>query len=80
MMSAFVFIQVGETGSWDEMRALHDALHAVTGVKTVHFLAGPTDVIVFVDAADQPSLAEALGAIRAVKGVASTDTRIVWPI
>lgn len=80
MMSAFVFIQVGETASWDEMQALHDSLHAVAGVKTVHFLAGPTDVIAFVDAADQPSLAKALGAIRAIKGVASTDTRIVWPM
>jgi DNA-binding Lrp family transcriptional regulator len=80
MMSAFVFVQVGDTGDWDGMKELHDALHAVAGVKTVHFVAGPTDVIVFVDAADQPALVETLGAIRAVKGVASTDTRIVWPV
>ena len=80
MMSAFVFIQVAETKGWDEMSALHDALHAVAGVKTVHFVAGPTDIIVFVDAADQPALVEALGTIRAVKGVGSTDTRIVWPV
>ncbi len=80
MMSAFVFIQVGEAAGWDEMSALHDALHAVTGVKTVHFVAGPTDVIVFIDAVDQPALVETLGAIRAVKGVASTDTRTVWPV
>ncbi len=80
MMSAFVFIQVGESKSWDEMSALHDALHAVAGVKSVHFLAGPTDIIAFVDAADQAELAKALGAIRAVNGVASTDSRIVWPI
>jgi len=80
MMSAFVFVQVGETEGWDAMRALHDALHAVAGVKTVHFIAGPTDIVVFVDAADQPALGETLGNIRALKGVASTDTRIVWPI
>lgn len=80
MVSAFVFVQVGEAPSWDEMQALHKALHVVPGVKTVHFVAGPTDIIVFVDAADQPSLMEALGSIRAVKGVASTDTRMVWPI
>ncbi len=79
-MSAFVFIQVGETEGWDEMRALHDALHAVAGVKTVHFVAGPTDIIVFVDATDQPALVVTLGNIRAVKGVANTDTRIVWPM
>jgi hypothetical protein len=57
--------------------ALHDALHAVAGVKTVHFVAGPTDVVVFVDAADQSALLQAIGNLRAVKGVASTDTRIV---
>lgn len=80
MVSAFVFIQVGDAASWDEMRTMHEELHAVAGVKTVHFLSGPTDVIVFVDAADQPALAEAVGAIRAVKGVGRTDTRIVWPL
>ena len=80
MMSAFVFVQVGETEGWDEMRALHDALHSVAGVKTVHFIAGPTDIVVFADSADQPALVETLGKIRALKGVASTDTRIVWPI
>ncbi len=80
MMSAFVFIQVGETEGGDEMRALHDALHAVAGVKTVHFVAGPTDIIVFVDATDQQALVETLGNIRAVKGVTSTDTRIVFPM
>jgi nitrate reductase NapAB chaperone NapD len=80
MMSAYVFIQVEDTEDMEEMQALHDALHAVAGVKTVHFAAGPTDVIVFVDAADQSSLMETLGAIRSVKGVASTDTRLVWPM
>ena len=80
MMSAFVFVQVGETEGWDEMRTLHDALHNVDGVKTVHFIAGPTDIVVFVDADDQPALGETLGKIRALKGVASTDTRIVWPM
>lgn len=80
MMSAFVFIQVEEARSWEEMQELHDALHAVAGVQRVHFVAGPTDVIAFVDAEDQAALAESLGAIRAVKGVASTDTRMVWPI
>ena len=62
------------------MRALHDALHAVDGVKTVHFLAGPTDVIALVEAADQAALGESLGKIRGIKGVTSTDTRIVWPM
>jgi nitrate reductase NapAB chaperone NapD len=80
MMAAFIFIQIAVSGGLEDMRALHDALHAVDGVKTIHFLAGPTDVIAFVEAADQMALGETLGKIRGVKGVASTDTRIVWPI
>lgn len=80
MMSAYVFIQVAGLGDRDDVRALHDALHAVGGVKTVHFVAGPTDVVVFVDAADQAGLMEAVGRLRTVKGVASTDTRIVLPM
>lgn len=80
MVSAFVFVEVGEVEGAADMRALHDALHAVAGVKTVHFVAGPTDIIVFVDAADQPQLMEAVAQIRGVSGVASTDTRIVFPM
>ncbi len=80
MMSAFVFIQVAGLADRNDARALHDALHAVSGVKTVHFVAGPTDMVVFVEAADQAALMEAVGNIRAVKGVASTDTRIVMPM
>ena len=80
MMSAFVFVQVGETEGWDEMRALHDALHRVARAKAVRSVAGPTEIVVFVDATDQPALGETLGKLRALKGVASTDTRIVWPM
>ncbi|MCI0893052.1 MAG: Lrp/AsnC ligand binding domain-containing protein [Chloroflexi bacterium] len=79
-MAAFVFIQMADSGGWEEIDALHEALHAVAGVKTVHFLAGPTDVIVFVEGADQAALADTLGLLRGVKGVGSTDTRIVWPL
>jgi nitrate reductase NapAB chaperone NapD len=80
MMAAFVFIQMAVPGGWDAIRALHVALHAVAGVKSVHFLAGPTDIIAFVEGADQKALAETLGKVREVKGVASTDTRMVWPL
>jgi hypothetical protein len=80
MMSAFVFVQIEKVASRDDMNALHDALHAVDGVKTVHFVTGPTDVIAFIDAEDQSGLMEAVGAIRGVSGVASTDTRIVIPM
>ena len=80
MMAAFVFVQMAVSGGWEEMDAIHQALHAVAGVKTVHFVTGPTDIIIFVEGADQAAIADTLGMIRGVKGVASTDTRIVWPV
>lgn len=80
MMAAFVFVQIDVSGGMEVMRTLHDDLHSVKGVKSVHFVAGPTDVIVFVEAADQEALGESLGNIRDVNGVAGTDTRIVWPM
>jgi len=79
MMAAFVLIQMA-SAPWADASTLHSALHAVAGVKTVHFLAGPTDIIAFVEAADYKALIDSVAKIRAVKGVASTDTRIVVPV
>jgi len=56
------------------------ALRGIAGVKQAHAVAGPTDCIAFVEAADQEALIAVVSAIRAVEGVASTDTRIAWPI
>jgi DNA-binding Lrp family transcriptional regulator len=77
MTSAYVMIQIGNA---TDMKGIHAGLHAVPGVKSVHFLAGPTDVLVFVDVPDQAGMMDAIGKIRAVKGVASTDTRFVVPV
>ena len=79
-MAAFVFLQIALSGGWTDIRSLHGALHAISGVKTVHFLAGPTDAVVFVEVAEQAELMRTVGEIRATNGVASTDTRIVLPI
>lgn len=76
-MTAFVMIQIGNT---TDMSGLHKALHAIPGVKGVYFLAGPTDVIAQVEAADQAALMDSIGKIRGVRGVASTDTRLVMPV
>jgi uncharacterized protein with GYD domain len=80
MMAAFVLLQIAVSGGWTDVRTLHDDLHAISGVKTVHFLAGPTDAIVFVEVADQAALMRTVGEIRATSGVSSTDTRIVLPV
>jgi hypothetical protein len=80
MISAFVFIQVSELTGWGDAASVHKALHAVPGVKTVHFLAGPTDIIAYLETADQSALIESVGKMRAVKGIGHTDTRIVFPV
>lgn len=74
MVSAYIFVQVA---AGTDARKVHDALHAVAGVKTVHNVAGPVDAIVFVDAASVAALMETIGKMRATPGVAGTDTRIV---
>ena len=80
MTAAFVFVQIGGTGGATNVRAIHDALHAINGVKTVHLVAGPIDAIVFIEVADQMELMKTVGEIRATSGVATTDTRIVLPM
>jgi hypothetical protein len=80
MTAAYVFIQIGTLGDMEAAKKLHDTLHAIAGVKTVHFVAGPTDIVAFVEAADQAALMEAIGRLRSAQGVASTDTRIVLPM
>jgi nitrate reductase NapAB chaperone NapD len=80
MVAAFILIQVASAVGWGNAPSIHTALHAVPGVKTVHFLAGSTDIIVYLEAPSQEGLIDILGKIRAVKGVGSTDTRIVLPV
>jgi uncharacterized protein with GYD domain len=78
MTAAYVFVQVA--GSNLDPEKIHSALHAISGVKTVHVVAGPVDMILFVETPDQAGLTKAIMGIRGVSGVASTDTRIVFPI
>lgn len=80
MVAAFVLIKVTPDAGWSDAAAMHGAMHAVPGVKTVHFVAGPTDIIAFVEVADQKAMMETIGKLRAIKGVFSTDSRIVWPV
>ncbi len=77
MTSAYVMIQVAPGADSGDV---HKKLHAVQGVRTVHFVAGPTDVIAFVEEADEAALAKTLEQILTVKGIQDTDTRIVLPM
>lgn len=80
MVAAFVFVQISEMTGWSDAATIHKELHALPGVKTVHFVAGPTDIIVYLEAADQAALIQSVGKMHAVKGVGHTDTRFVLPV
>jgi DNA-binding Lrp family transcriptional regulator len=74
MTSAYVFIQVGMGGN---AQKIHDDLHAIAGVKSVHYVWGPIDCVLFADAPDMAGLVNLTGKIRAMPGIASVDTRVV---
>jgi uncharacterized protein with GYD domain len=79
MMAAFVFVQLSAITGRDDLSRVHKELHAVPGVKTVHLTAGPSDMVVFVEVADENAMMDAIGKMHGVKGVGSTDTRMVLP-
>ena len=73
MSAAYVFIQ----SAVKDPRGVAPAMRAIAGVKQAHALAGPTDFIAYVEGENQDAIAEAVLAIRALEGVATTDTRFV---
>ncbi len=79
MVSAYVFIHT-LAGAQPDLRRIHDDLHKVNGVQTVHILTGPTDIVAFAEVADLDALGETVAKIRGVKGVGNTDTRLVLPM
>ena len=72
MTSAYILMQLNVT----DPRKVMKSIRAVTGVKQAHLLVGPTDCIAYVETADPEALANTVVALRNVKGVASTDTRM----
>ena len=79
MMAAFVFVQLSAISGRDDLARVHKEMHALPGVKTVHLTAGPTDMIVFVEVADENALMDTITKMHAVKGVGGTDSRMVLP-
>ena len=77
MQGAIVLVQV--SGGAD-LSAVHKELHAVENVKEVFIVAGPTDAVCHVEAADSDALGHTILKMRAVRGVASTDTRFIMPL
>ena len=76
MQGAIVMVQI--SGSTD-LGGLHKDLHGVENVKEVFFLAGPTDIVCHIEAADTDALMHSVLKIRGMKGVSNTDTRFILP-
>ncbi len=74
MAAAYVFIQIIAI----DPRTVLTALRELSGVKQAHGLLGPTDCIAYIEGEDQDALLETVLAIRAIKGIANTDTRYVY--
>ena len=77
MQGAIVMVQF--SGSTD-LSGLHKDLHGVENMKEVYFLAGPTDAVCHVEAADTDTLLRSVLKIRGMKGVSNTDTRMILPV
>ena len=77
MQGALVMVQMGANA---DVGGVHKDLHGTESVKEVYFLAGPTDAVCHVEAADVSGVVGAVMKIRGLKGVASTDTRFILPI
>ncbi len=77
MQGAIVLVQLS---SGSDIGAVHKELHGVENVKEVFLLAGPTDALCHVEAADVDAVTRTVMKLRGVRGVASTDTRFILPL
>ena len=77
MQGAIVMVQIG---GGSDLTGVHKDLHGVESVKEVYFLAGPTDALCHVEAADVDAVVRTVMKIRSTKGVANTDTRFILPL
>ncbi len=80
MVSAYVLVEAQPGVRKEDVATVHQSAHQVTGVKTVHFVMGPMDAVIYLEVNDLDALVDAVGKIRALKGVARTDTCIVMSI
>jgi hypothetical protein len=75
MTNAYVFLQVSPESTFEGLPALRE----IEGVKQAHAIMGPIDGVAYIEVPDMEALAQTVMAIRAMGGVASTDTRLAWP-
>lgn len=74
MVQAYVLI----TAAIGKVRQVAEELKKLQGVKSVHVVTGPYDIIVFVEAKELGSLTNTVvKGIHKIKGVVDTNTAIV---
>ncbi len=74
MAAAYVFIQIIAI----DPHTVVTTLRELSGVKQAHGLLRPTDCIAYIERENQDPLLETVLAIRAIKGIANTDTWYVY--
>lgn len=74
MIQAYIFIKISGA---DPLQVLA-AVQQLPEVQQAHILLGPIDCIAFIKCADHQALIETITTIRAIPGVANTDTRYVY--
>ncbi len=76
MTSAYIFIScAGKTPS-----ETVNAVRNIEGVKQAHAVAGPDDIIAFVEANNMDELEKIILAIRKIAVTVKSDTRVTWSI
>jgi hypothetical protein len=71
-MLAYVLVQI----SAKDPSEVVENIRGIGGVEQAHQTLGPTDCFAFIEVADLQALGDCLGAIKAVKGVERSDTRL----
>ncbi|MBA7606584.1 MAG: Lrp/AsnC family transcriptional regulator [Hadesarchaea archaeon] len=74
MVQAYILI----TAAIGKVRQVSKELEGLRGVRTVHVVTGPYDLVVFVEAKDLSTLTNTVvEGIHKIKGVVDTNTAIV---
>lgn len=74
MVQAYVLI----TAAIGKVRGVSKDIEGLRGVKSVHVVTGPYDIVVFVEAKDLSTLTNTVvEGIHKIKGVVDTNTAIV---
>jgi DNA-binding Lrp family transcriptional regulator len=76
MTSAYIFINCAGKTPFETVTAVRK----IEGVKQAHVVAGPDDVIAFVEAENMEELEKIIVNIRKIAVTVKSDTRVTWSV